>query len=107
MVPGIRVASGIAWGYVRDTLDKTGWIEVHVQTTDAPGKSNDLKQYSAGFIEGCLTAARISQFYSNFYGMLIKDSSKDATLKNIRHVHFLRGRPRVGQKNGLTRSWSR
>jgi len=81
---GLKPSEAVAWGHVRDTLDKTGWIEVHMQTSDSPGVSTDLKMYAAGYIEGVLTAARMSQFYSNFYQLLIKDETNTQAIKNIK-----------------------
>lgn len=86
MVQKMDPLEGIAWGYVRDTLDTTGWIEVHMQTTDSTTITNDAKMYAAGFLEGSLTAARMSQFYSNFYQMLIKDEENMQAITNIKHV---------------------
>jgi len=81
---GLKPSEAVAWGYVRDTLNKTGWIEVHIQTSDSSSLPTDLKMYSAGYIEGILTAARMSQFYSNFYELLIKDETNLQAIKNIK-----------------------
>ena len=43
-----------------------------------------MRVYSAGFLEGFLTAPRLSQFYSNFYQLIIKDEDNNRALANIR-----------------------
>merc|ERR1719253_971519 len=83
---GLNVADGIAWAHLHDNLDKTGWEELYLETTDLPSVSNDVKMFSAGFVEGILTYARISQFYSNFYQTMMKDENSASALINIKAV---------------------
>jgi len=65
--------AAVAWGIIKDSLDKTGWIELHVDTNTGGGFTNDLKMFAAGFLEGLVTAPRISQFYSNFMQLMWRD----------------------------------
>merc|ERR1719359_1387750 len=76
----------VAWGYMKDELDKNGWIKLYIQTSDSTTVSNDVRMYSAGFIEGMLTAVRISQFYSNFYQTIMKDETNARAFSAIRKV---------------------
>ena len=50
----------------------TGWNELSL-STGAIKYSNDLKMYACGYIEGLVTARRISQFYSNFMQLAWRD----------------------------------
>ena len=43
--------------------------------------------YSAGFLEGVLTAKRLSQFYSNFYQLIMKDEDNQRALANIKNMY--------------------
>merc|ERR1719327_739659 len=82
MVSGISTNSGdIAWGYMKEELSKDGWIKLYLQTTESESVTNDVRMYAAGFIEGMLTAVRISQFYSNFYQTIMKFVKKNANFK--------------------------
>jgi len=76
----------VSWGYMKDELSKNGWIKLYLQNSDSARVSNDVRMYSAGFIEGMLTAVRISQFYSNFYQTLMKDETNAAAMTVIRKV---------------------
>merc|ERR1719217_1131936 len=42
--------------------------------------------YAAGFIEGVLTAVRMSQFYSNFYQTIMKDESVAQALAAVKRM---------------------
>lgn len=87
MLAGITTEKeDIAWGYMKDELSKNGWIKLFLQTSDSDSVSNDVRMYSAGFIEGMLTAVRISQFYSNFYQTIMKDETNAQALAGIRKV---------------------
>lgn len=87
MSPGISTGQkDIAWGYLKDELDKNGWIKLFLQTSDTNTCTNDVRMYAAGFIEGILTAVRISQFYSNFYQTIMKDETNAQAMAIIRKV---------------------
>jgi len=87
MKAGISTSqTDIAWGYMKEDLAKDGWIKLYLQTSDTDRATNDVRMYSAGFIEGMLTAVRISQFYSNFYQTIIKDEDNSKALQLIRKV---------------------
>lgn len=79
-------ADDVAWGYMKDELSVDGWIKLFLQTSDSTSVSNDVRMYAAGFIEGLLTATRISQFYSNFYQTIMKDETNAQALTSIRKV---------------------
>jgi len=76
--------TGIAWGHLADNLDKNGWIELYIQATQSSRVTNDLRTFAAGYIEGALTAARISQFYSNTHQILLRDEAANDALQNIK-----------------------
>eukprot|EP00747_Dinoflagellata_sp_TGD_P131108 gnl/TRDRNA2_/TRDRNA2_174929_c0_seq7.p1 gnl/TRDRNA2_/TRDRNA2_174929_c0~~gnl/TRDRNA2_/TRDRNA2_174929_c0_seq7.p1 ORF type:complete len:496 (+),score=77.07 gnl/TRDRNA2_/TRDRNA2_174929_c0_seq7:50-1489(+) len=69
---------------MKDELDSAGWIELYIQQTEDTRCSNDVKMYAAGWLEGLITAARISQFYSNFYQLLGRDETNWGSIQNIR-----------------------
>jgi len=86
MSAGISTADAIAWGYMKDELSEDGWIKLFLQTSDSTSVSNDVRMYAAGFIEGMLTAVRISQFYSNFYQTIMKDETNAQALNALKKV---------------------
>jgi len=87
MTAGISTTNkDVAWGYMKDELSKNGWIKLYIQTTDSETVTNDVRMYAAGFIEGMLTAVRISQFYSNFYQTIMRDEGNAHALNIIRKV---------------------
>ncbi|CAE7227170.1 PLBD2, partial [Symbiodinium pilosum] len=75
----------VSWARLADRLSETGWMELHVSTAKGAFFSNDLKMYSAGIVEGFLTAERMSQFYSNFYPLLQPDEDSTLAMMNIRN----------------------
>mmetsp|Transcript_36647 Transcript_36647/g.80039 ORF Transcript_36647/g.80039 Transcript_36647/m.80039 type:complete len:682 (+) Transcript_36647:164-2209(+) len=84
MVGGIGMSNAFAWGSFVDNIEKTGWAELYVSTTESTTVSEDLKMYAAGFVEGIMTAYRTSQFYSNVIQTLMKDSVNSNGLANTR-----------------------
>jgi len=89
IVPGIETQTGIAWARLADRMDETGWMELHVDTSEKDSFTNDVKMYSAGLIEGFLTAERMSQFYTNFYPLLQPDEDAAMAIGNIRNAFSL------------------
>jgi hypothetical protein len=87
---GIDRKNGIAWATLNDELDTTGWMKLDVHTSDtlvhATMAPDDVKIYAAGFAEGIMTVARISQFYSNAYQLMIKDEANSHALMNIKKM---------------------
>jgi len=87
IVAGVSTkAEDVAWGYMKDELSEDGWIKLFLQTSASASVSNDVRMYAAGFIEGLLTATRISQFYSNFYQTMMKDERNAQALTSIKKV---------------------
>jgi hypothetical protein len=83
---GISTTRAAAWGYMKEELSKDGWIKLFVQTTDSSRVPNDIRMYAAGFVEGLLSAVRISQFYSNSFQTLMKDENNAAAINNLKRV---------------------
>jgi len=77
-------ADAIAWGNFQDDIKDSGWSQLYVHTNPGTSLSNDVKMYAAGFVEGLLTCARISQFYANNHILLLKDESTHHALMNIK-----------------------
>lgn len=96
------VKDGVAWARVADRLGETGWLDMHVETAESKSISNDIKMYSAGFLEGFSTAERMSQFYSNLYPVLAKNTDGKNALSNIR-LAFLNEIEYLKEKTGLQR----
>lgn len=84
VIPGVDKIGSVGWARVEDKLDTTGWIELYVSTADEKSVPNDVRMYAAGFMEGILTAERLSQFYSNFFQMTVRDQAGQQALVNIR-----------------------
>lgn len=80
--------AGVAYAQKHDNLASQGWIQLRVELDDLPRASNDIKMYGAGFLEGLLTAERISQFYSNFYQVLAKDQGLLLGFGNVRSMFY-------------------
>eukprot|EP00929_Paragymnodinium_shiwhaense_P119046 TRINITY_DN90936_c0_g1_i1.p1 TRINITY_DN90936_c0_g1~~TRINITY_DN90936_c0_g1_i1.p1 ORF type:complete len:688 (+),score=82.15 TRINITY_DN90936_c0_g1_i1:112-2175(+) len=104
---GMEPGLGIAWGSLKDNLQTTGWIELNLETESSTRVSNDIKLYAAGFLEGLMSGPRMSQFYSNFYGIAERVEDGQEALENIKalfkdeleyaqkHSHFV-GQPNAG-----------
>jgi len=87
VMPGVDKSSGLAWGYLEEKLGTTGWDELYLQTSPSARATNDVRMYAAGFIEGFLTAERLSQFYSNFYQLIQKNEDNMNALTNIKTMY--------------------
>jgi hypothetical protein len=86
MREGIDSAGGIAWGYMIDGLDESGWIQLYVTATNGASVTNDVKIYAAGFLEGLLTGFRISQFYTNAHAVLLRNAAAAGALTNVKRM---------------------
>eukprot|EP00931_Biecheleriopsis_adriatica_P105978 TRINITY_DN80495_c0_g1_i1.p1 TRINITY_DN80495_c0_g1~~TRINITY_DN80495_c0_g1_i1.p1 ORF type:complete len:662 (-),score=161.32 TRINITY_DN80495_c0_g1_i1:24-1721(-) len=80
MVPG----GGVAWGKFSDNIEKSGWSELHLMTTDDENTANDVKTYAAGYMEGLMTSVRISEFYANSQKLLLRKDKSANALSAIR-----------------------
>lgn len=80
---GVTPVHGLAWGHYDDRIDSTGWSELYIETADSGLVTNDVRAYSAGFVEGVLTSVRISEFNANTRQLLLR---KDASTHSLRHV---------------------
>lgn len=87
VINSIDEEHGAAWAHLRDRMDKTGWMELHIDTPKSSFWSNDMKMYSSGLAEGLLTAERMSQFYTNFYPLLQPDQDATRAIMNIRSLY--------------------
>jgi hypothetical protein len=87
MDAGVTEADGLAWGHLAEKLGTTGWDELYIQTSQSARSTNDVRVYAAGFLEGILTAKRLSQFYSNFYQLIMKDEDNMRALANIKVMY--------------------
>jgi len=82
--PGVLKEQGIAWGTFDDRIDTTGWSELNMQTSDNPSYNNDVTMYSAGYAEGLLTCVRISDFFANVHGLLVKKDMQSHALTTLK-----------------------
>lgn len=85
---GTDPKKGVTWGYLDDNLGKNGWMELYIEATSSASYTDDVKAYAAGVTEGLLTAARISQFYSNTHQILLHDEAADHALANLKKMFF-------------------
>eukprot|EP00435_Cladocopium_sp_Y103_P020834 s3802_g5.t1 len=83
---GMSPQAGVAWGKFSDDIQRTGWSELHVQTSDDQNMANDVKMYAAGYIEGLLTCVRISEYYSNSQKLLLMKDKTANALPSIRKL---------------------
>mmetsp|Transcript_36369 Transcript_36369/g.104540 ORF Transcript_36369/g.104540 Transcript_36369/m.104540 type:complete len:651 (+) Transcript_36369:99-2051(+) len=90
---GVTPIEGIAWGNFNDRIDTTGWSELFVETSKG-AVSNDVRVYSAGYVEGVLTCVRLSEFNANARMLLEKKADQEALTSVRKHlraqVHYLK-----------------
>jgi len=75
---------GVAWGHYVDRINQTGWSELYVDTTNNNEVSNDVRMYSAGYIEGLLTVVRLSEFHYNTYHMLMRTEATKHAVDSLK-----------------------
>jgi hypothetical protein len=75
---------GVAWGRYVDDISKTGWSELYLDTTDNAEVSNDVRMYSAGYLEGLLTAVRLSEFHYNTHKLLMRTEASKHALGSLK-----------------------
>jgi len=78
--------TGVAWGHYIDNIKTSGWSELYVDTTQNAEVSNDVRVYSAGYIEGLLTVVRLSEYHANTHKLLMRTEATKHALKNIKDV---------------------
>jgi len=78
--------TGVAWGRYMDEIPKTGWSELYLDTTQNKEVSNDVRMYGAGFIEGLITAVRLSEYHSNTHKLLMRTEAAKHAIGNIKKV---------------------
>jgi hypothetical protein len=81
---GISTVDGLAWGRYIDSIDTNGWSELYLDTTARSEVSNDVRMYSAGYIEGLITCVRLSEHYANVHKLLLKTESTKHALGNVK-----------------------
>jgi len=81
---GISPVDGLAWGRYVDTINTNGWSELWLDTTGSAEVSNDVRMYSAGYIEGLITAVRLSEYYSNLHKLLLRTEATKHALGNLK-----------------------
>uniref|UniRef100_A0A098LYE7 Phospholipase B-like n=1 Tax=Opheodrys aestivus TaxID=186591 RepID=A0A098LYE7_9SAUR len=76
--------NGDAYGYYNDTVQSTGWgiLEIKAGYGNQP-VSNEILMYAAGFLEGYLTASRMSDHVANLYPQLIKNVIIEQKIKDF------------------------
>ncbi|XP_074553002.1 phospholipase B-like 1 [Halichoeres trimaculatus] len=73
---GVVETEGDAYGYLNDTLLRTGWsvLEVHAGYGQTP-RTDELTFFLAGYLEGFLSAQQMMDHYTNMYPQMIRDPS--------------------------------
>mmetsp|Transcript_57612 Transcript_57612/g.122525 ORF Transcript_57612/g.122525 Transcript_57612/m.122525 type:complete len:657 (-) Transcript_57612:52-2022(-) len=79
---GVSKQEGLAWGRYDDKIESTGWSDLFIETS-SKALPNDVKVYSAGFIEGVLTCVRLSEFNANVR-LLLEKRKRNEALMNVR-----------------------
>merc|ERR1719428_2411724 len=77
-----------------DNIATTGWSELYMFTTNSESVASDVKMYAAGWVEGALTAVRLSQYHANYHVQLLRSEKTwhalDAIKKELLgHCGFL------------------
>lgn len=93
--PGMSPVASLAWGNFLDNIDSSGWSELYIHATDNGNIANEVRMYSAGYIEGVLTCVRLSQFQANTHKMLLKSEFSKHSLVNLKtliknQINFLK-----------------
>merc|ERR1719191_1788691 len=81
---GIQDVEGICWGKYKDTISKNGWSHLQIHLSENPNFNNDVKMYSAGWLEGILTAVRLSQYFANQHSVLLRAEGTWGSIGNIK-----------------------
>jgi len=83
---GISPIDGLAWGRYVDNIATTGWSELWLDTTGKAEVSNDVRMYSAGYIEGLLTCVRLSEYYANVHKLIVRTEASKHALQQVRNL---------------------
>uniref|UniRef100_U3FA79 Phospholipase B-like n=1 Tax=Micrurus fulvius TaxID=8637 RepID=U3FA79_MICFL len=76
--------NGDAYGYYNDSVQSTGWGILEIKAGYGNQLvSNEILMYAAGFLEGYLTASRMSDHVANMYHQLIKDVIVEQKVKDF------------------------
>jgi len=84
LVSGTNAEHGVAWAKFEDKLDSDGWTWLHVEAADSSSVDNTMRMYGAGYVEGILTATRISQFYTNIWQGAASGGESAVALSNVK-----------------------
>jgi len=108
--------NSIAWACYNDIINQTGWATLVVTTTSDTDVPLQVRAYTAGLVEGLLTAPRIGQFHKNVVDLLKKDTNGGAALMAVDRVlrmsliaweEFAGGDAHVEPKSDLTKqAWA-
>lgn len=77
---------GVAWGRYVDQIATNGWSELYLDATTNDQVSNDVRMYSAGYIEGLLTCVRLSEFHYNTHKLLMRTEASKHALYNVKKL---------------------
>jgi len=81
---GISPVDGLAWGHYTDSINTNGWSELWLDTTSSGEVSNDVRMYSAGYIEGLITCVRLSEHHYNVHKLLLRSEASKHALANVK-----------------------
>lgn len=82
---GIKPVDGLAWGFYKDNIAASGWSELYMFTTNSDSVANDVKMYAVGWLEGLMTAVRLSQFHANYHVQLLRGEQTWGALQAIKN----------------------
>ncbi|XP_004460380.2 phospholipase B-like 1 [Dasypus novemcinctus] len=83
-VKNILDKNGDAYGFYNDSMTTTGWGVLEIKAGyGAQALSNELIMFTAGFLEGYLTAQHMNDHFTNLYPQLIKSPSTVEKVKNF------------------------
>eukprot|EP00931_Biecheleriopsis_adriatica_P095960 TRINITY_DN69614_c0_g1_i1.p1 TRINITY_DN69614_c0_g1~~TRINITY_DN69614_c0_g1_i1.p1 ORF type:complete len:653 (-),score=125.54 TRINITY_DN69614_c0_g1_i1:11-1969(-) len=76
----------VAWAKYNNTVDSNGWAHFSVTATDDRRVSRELRMYTAGFLEGFLSARQIRHFQHNTLALLSESEKEHNALGNIKDM---------------------
>ncbi|KAG2464006.1 phospholipase B-like 1 [Polypterus senegalus] len=103
---GVMDKNGAAYGYFNDTLIHSGWGVLEVQAGYGPKLPNvENVMFAAGYLEGYLTAQKMSIHYSNMYPQLITDPSIIGPVTDFMSKQDTWAREQVKEKKATDPLW--
>eukprot|EP00933_Yihiella_yeosuensis_P071557 TRINITY_DN79766_c0_g1_i1.p1 TRINITY_DN79766_c0_g1~~TRINITY_DN79766_c0_g1_i1.p1 ORF type:complete len:656 (+),score=180.85 TRINITY_DN79766_c0_g1_i1:128-2095(+) len=76
----------VAWANYKNEVSKNGWGHFSVSATDSAKVSRELRMYSAGFLEGILTAGQMKDFQINTLAGMKDSESQHHAMGGVKEM---------------------